>query len=722
MQDDPLPQPTPWIPPHTTIPVDFLEAAQFLFKYGLADPRGGEYREATIVTRDTWRAEPHETKIHGWTFPGGRVVAWDGLAYKAESIGPRADLEKDIEQRPTTNPSFVLGAISLSPGSQPMGTALLLILGRADLAEKTLGDPLEKDRARTFTQLANSYLVPRFHRAVHAHMAGDARAAYEDALVLEKVGPAFEAEAVRLYGQEMVDRLFESTLQKPGERKVFVFLNPVPQVVADSKRRLNEAKPKPNLEAIATLPKSERTRRLIEALDEIGARQWGQPGGVSIVGDPIAAALVNEGEAAVEPLINVIEKDGRLTRSVSFGRDFFPHRNLISVRSAALAIIANILQLSLTGRDPYGPYTADELRRFWAENKSRTRAERLYAILADDSGNYRQWLEAATQIVQPLEIRQLGGWIALPTRKPGDLPPPMVGEELRSKSNPSVDKLMAIRAFQVAGTGEITSSMDQFLGADAIRIGLALARWDIKASQPTLSKLLRRAVELTSHPSLRGNAADSIYPVAGVAVSKLIEAGDGAAWHIYEELLASFKPDGYVDSNVFRPLWTAARSPGAARLAQLIFLDKNSKFIASSCAHGAVGYPITRNIVSPWLKIPAFRELLKRLLDDRTVLGTVSRDQQVIRYKTEKGPSGSMGNPQLSADPESKVGDTNNFRVCDQVAIELMALKGCPLYNPVWKDAKRNAVLVQLKKYVLTIGARVDKVLPDHVRFKYDHY
>jgi hypothetical protein len=338
--------------------------------------------------------------------------------------------------------------------------------------------------------------------------------------------------------------------------------------------------------------------------------------------------------------------------------------------------------------------------------------------LADNQSGYHQWLEAAAQIVQPIDVRQHGGWVARTTREPGAPPVAIVGEELRAKSHPSVSELMAKRALLVAGRGEVTSSGDQFRGADSLQIGLALAKWDLKASVPTLKALLERAIVLTSDSRLRGNAADSNFPVAGVAVSKLVEAGDASAWKLYEDLLVNFEPDSFINPNVFRPLWTSAKNPNATRIAKQVFLDDDSKLMAFYRRDGNV-YQITGNIQSPWLKIPAFRELLIKLLDDKKQIGTVSRDQNGIRNRTDKGGSGSMGFD-FSKDSDSAIGDEATFRVCDQVAMHLVQLKGCPIYNPVWKEAKRNSALKQLQKYIASIGNRVEDVLPKHILDRYE--
>jgi len=74
--------------------------------------------------------------------------------------------------------------------------------------------------------------------------------------------------------------------------------------------------------------------------------------------------------------------------------------------------------------------------------------DRWYTILKDDSGSGR-WLEAAGNIIQPENVTTAaGGWIK--TRQvPTNKPIPMLGEVLRSKTNPSVTEIMTRRALEV---------------------------------------------------------------------------------------------------------------------------------------------------------------------------------------------------------------------------------------------------------------------------------
>ncbi len=198
-----------------------------------------------------------------------------------------------------------------------------------------------------------------------------------------------------------------------------------------------------------------------------------------------------------------------------------------------------------------------------------------------------------------------------------------------------------------------------------------------------------------------------------------MEGGDASAWQTYERLLANLKTEGYLDANVFRPLWTARSDPRASDVARRILLTDDSRFIEQCRAKGEIGQPILGNIVSPWLKIPAFRELLVRLLSDKTVIGIVLQEEIGVRYRTDQGASGLVG---LKLNKDSKVLDEATFRVCDQIAIHLFRLKGCPGYNPVWKDEKRNAALKKLQGYIASIGDRIDQVLPAHELDRYERY
>ena len=47
VQEPPVPK--PWTPPKTTLPASLVKWTAFLLEHGMDDPRGGTYREASVV-------------------------------------------------------------------------------------------------------------------------------------------------------------------------------------------------------------------------------------------------------------------------------------------------------------------------------------------------------------------------------------------------------------------------------------------------------------------------------------------------------------------------------------------------------------------------------------------------------------------------------------------------------------------------------------------------
>ena len=135
--------------------------------------------------------------------------------------------------------------------------------------------------------------------------------------------------------------------KKKDEHPYLEFLDPLPDLVADQERRAKGPKrdpvPPPGKD------KGKRIAALIRDLEDVAAPQMGQPGGVSLGGDPTGNALIEEGDDAVEPLLKCLEDDTRLTRSVHFWRDFAQYRSLIGVHEAAYVALSGILKTSFFG-------------------------------------------------------------------------------------------------------------------------------------------------------------------------------------------------------------------------------------------------------------------------------------------------------------------------------------------------------------------------------------
>src|SRR5262249_14707246 len=261
-----------------------LKAAATLFEQGLADPRGLEYREIEIAVGNPWNGGGYPHKTHGWILPndgkeGQFAVAWNGLVYPVMSLGHSANLHNDWEAiSEGKGPNSMIVRRSVSEASavhfgvlEPLKVVLLLRLGETELARR-LWKLAPHDEKDPYLALAGDWTWNAFERAATAHMRGDDRLALADARMLAKIQPLIEAEAKQRDFKPDTD--YSNTL-------VFKQLLPL---LADCERRVaNQKNP--------SLPKND-IAALIEDLQNVDARQWGQPGGVSLAGDPRVQALV----------------------------------------------------------------------------------------------------------------------------------------------------------------------------------------------------------------------------------------------------------------------------------------------------------------------------------------------------------------------------------------------------------------------------------------------
>ena len=178
----------------------------------------------------------------------------------------------------------------------------------------------------------------------------------------------------------------DGTIGAPEDR--LKFLDDIPALAADLKRRTTSP-------AVATKPPDPNDPdALVRALDEARERQLGQPGVVVIADDPNVRRLATRGDAAVPALLKALEGDDRLTRSVGFGRDFWPERVIYTVRSAAYAALLKIAgQDEIPGaRRSDGTLDVPAVRAYMAANRGLSPAQRLLRametpVAPDDIGN-----------------------------------------------------------------------------------------------------------------------------------------------------------------------------------------------------------------------------------------------------------------------------------------------------------------------------------------------
>ena len=513
-------------------------------------------------------------------------------------------------------------------------------------------------RREPYLLLATQWIWSAYDRAVCAHMRGADRLALADTDLLTSTAPLIESDAA----QRGYKTYPNGGSHEPG-MPFLPFLENLPALRQDSRRRVAEASRPPlqqrDMKSLQTLPQKERIASLIAHLDEIDARQDGQPGGVGLDAHRVSEVLIAEGDAAIDPLLDVMEKDDRLTRSVSFPRDFFLSRNLLSVKSAAFACFARITDVTEIGGGREN-LSVTALRKWWAKNKGASPADRWFMQLAEDSpvitpspasGNqagqpsYQQekqeeferiradrqrWEEAAQRIVERSDVRRRGNWVTVSRAMPGQPLPPFKGEPLRSRRDPSVSALLRKRALQLS---EPTPGRWGFDFAGGANFALMLYEWEAQGREtlPTLREVMARCLAFQNKEN-KGSGYSDQYQLSG-RIARLtlarLRLGDKAAVDEYGKWLQSVSP-AYLEheaQSALLPLLQEPSNPAIQRLAGVLFTETVpapsvwSLLLTDPKARG--NYASQTLFASDLLRLPAFRQLVIRRLHNTTEAGFV---------------------------------------------------------------------------------------------------
>jgi hypothetical protein len=675
-----------------------LNAAATLFEQGLADPRGLEYREIEIAVGNPWDGGGYPLKTHGWILPNdGKdrqfAVAWNGLVYPVLSLGHSANPHNDWEDWEAKNKgkdrNLLMARRSVSEANavrfgllEPLKVVLLLRLGETELARR-LWKLAPQDEKDPYPALALDWAWNAFERGATAHMRGDDRLALADARMLAKVQPLIEAEA-----------------KQRGFKPDPYYSNSSPfkelwALLADCERRVANQKN-------TSLPNND-IAALIDDLQNVDARQDGQPGFVSLARDPRVEVLVKHGAEAVEPLLDAMENDTRLTRSVSFGRDFHRSRHLISVSEAAYAALVDFLRVDFRtygedGKPLSWKGLAARVRAYWAKMGDLSPSERFYATLKDDKAGKDQWLQAAANIVQPTDVESHGGWTTIPKRKPGQIVV-LRGESLRDGRTPSVSHLLAQRSDDIAAI-RTNSSADHFLYLDAGQIALYLADWDKTAAISTLKKRLSRAWSIGAQPNdilaFNGNPVE----IFGRMIAKMTLArarcGDETAYDEYAAWIQRVELKGvfFGGEELQKPLIQGAEHPSIEQAIDYLFNDPKSPW-SNILAEGN-GFSLLSFWQTPLSNTAGFRKQALRALTDKSLAGAItfhprkdwnSHGEAQIELKGSGiGYRGSNDDPDTPP-PGQKV----SFRVCDAYAYFYSQYQNGPKFQLFWPENKRDA-------------------------------
>jgi hypothetical protein len=681
---EPPKQREPWQPPATSLPDYVVKVTAQLFSAGLADPRGGAYRKVEIFGRQNGE---QTVETHAWLFPGDLAVCWNGLVYRAKTAGDQADLGHDIDVILTARPwagrrPSVFRARDDSPHADasfwsametnstivPASIALLLRLGRADLAEKLWAAPEEPSFARKpvgpheneeglwLATAATAWFATAYWRVVGAFQAAD------------DLEAADVGESILQWRSRVPDAWEVENRSAPRRVPDISFMSPVPQLAADARRRLSE----PRQTGLS------RQADLVNRLQDVVGTKISWPGPLVFAFDSIYSQLVNEGDAVVPALIEAYENDHRLTRTFDFGRPWN-----IDYKPIAVHHVVELILTDLIGASVLKEKSPADLRAWWRDSHAVDRPGRGFDVLADDHATPAQWLENADYLTSRSDIQKLdGGGFTMQSSscEPGKPVPSLKGEPLRSRTNPSLTDLLSRRTSTLANQG---SSL-------ACAIAVKLALWDEKAALASL----RLAAKL---PTCRADYK--------VAIARLSLGDEGAASDWVNELPhhPRFPP---LTLNDLSPFWMFPRDPVLEQAAQSMFENP-----------GATWAPlkVSSEINSPLLAVPAFQRALLAALDDATEIGEASRREDgTLEYHFKDGGGGGGGASGHDS-RQAKPGEDRRFRAKDLVALGVSSIEGAPEFGLDWTSADKDAALPVIKRFLEEHSAEA-RVFPSHLR------
>lgn len=684
---EPPSQHAAWNPPSSVAVPDYVvNVSVTLFAAGLADPRGGSYREVELPV---FIGDEKTLKTHAWVFPDGYAVAWNGLVYRVQTVGPPADLGSDVRtmvsahrwgsrmlMRPMDDHDpqeaafwYGLSGHTLAPTS----ISLLLRLRRSDLAAELWKAPEggaagcfgcaqrhETDEASWLVTAAQVWFGTAYSRLVGAFSRGDYQGAVE------------VAESLLEWQSRVPDTWRKRKNRFPLRVPDISFLAPVPALLADSERRLEEpARPPlelqagPAADAQSAHPPSQsqaaRIADLIERLEDVEGAKAGFPGPLIYSFDPVYAALKNEGEAAVDSLLDAYEFDKRLTRTFDFGRPWNIDRTPIPVHDIVEILLGDIL-----GDARIRNSRPAELRAWWAQQKSNNRSERSFEILADDQAKPEQWLEAADFLTTRSDVQwsEGGKLSAAGACDPTKAAPDVNGEELRARKDPSVNELIAKRTASLVASGsELACSM-------SVRAAL----WDGRAAIPVLQQAA----------TLKSCRASELIAIARLSLGV---PGAAAGWALE---LADRPKSRPLRIDELSPLWMFPADPTLQQAAEQLFAAPASSWS-----------PMLKwdQVHSPLLAIPIFRQAVLAALEDSSVVGKASRTQdRRLSFSTANG-GGESSTP--DNDPrQAPPGQERPIRVMDLVAWELSNLNGAPAFGLDWPNTEKDAAISAIVQFL----------------------
>jgi len=672
---EPPEQKTPWTPPKTSIPRDYLDAATRLFDQGLADPRGCEYREVRLVAvANPSRGSMISTRA--WVLPARPgderrfAVCLDGLVHPVVAVGEKADLNTEMRALVKARRAEIRSGHRFPGVFLPNDLTLLqlLRLGEGDLADHlwdVLWSPPPTDPGAAYLEFATAWGIAQSIRANAAHYRADDALARAAAHRLADFGDRLRAERKDRFPEEM---LITGRLKWMEQARV----------LADDQDRRAKAE-RPPVVCVGPGRIADRSRRiaaLIDRLDEEGdTRSFTNPEGRF----RIRAALEAEGPAALEPLLAAYVTDQRLTR---FGMRRVRDEAALAVQDIVYSIDLGASFDKALGQT-FGPPPDEAERKAGAEavrtwvkaRTDKTPSGCWFDILADDKAGIVAWKVAADDL--------FGNY-----PPPPDAGPPIWAgrtvervlapvekwvrwaEALRGRKNPSLTDLLVKRLGQMPGP------------VDKAYFAGYLAEWDPKVGLPLLSGLMKeiRAAEPRLYLHL---------------LFRRIELGDPKALDEYADHLVLLKPQLIVNvllgDRPFAPFIRHPEHPRLAAAAERLFGAADSPWMLFRGEEAPAAREVRASLTPDLLRVPAFRKALLRDLTNRKAVGRVNAsNRKGVKVSLDWATTRDRYlDPDIPDD-----GYVGEFRACDYLAYYFgdgkFGLPRCELYWP--EDRRDKAV------------------------------
>lgn len=576
---------------HDLVPI--LRATPILVRLGMPNPKGAEYCEVEISINDGFK-KTRNVKTHGWVAATdkGHAICWNGQTYPLVKAGSAANLRTDLAdmmadcKRPNDGSAKIMSeadAKSHVPSEIDWRTCdqdkipMLICLGEQDSASRLWtaidsqthpgpqGKPDEWYRGQITKDFIKQYLNQLSTRAAYAH----ANAHDEEALE---------------YSRKFVDALRQPeviAIAKDENNSSELGSEMAKEILTDQLRRKSE-QGKSQAAPPANADKATQVSYFIDQLDEITAHPEGAPSSMCMDNREAYDGLIKLGPAAVEPLIDVLDKDKRLTRIAEQGRPWWPPDNITPVSRIAYQLLPTLIGKQFSepednweiGRQKI----ANQMRKFWSTAKTETREKRWLRVLADDRAGREEWIDAANNIVT--FVKDDGCASSTGAASYVDTSMPMLigdrslggirGEPLRTVMNPSVSDLMLKRAWHMWKSGDSENQNA------AIHVMMDLAVWDGPHQIAELKRFSDTVAATGRYRLPKWDQFESGAEILGAIYEARFASGDQTALSDYFKMVRSTPPKNVEDLNLFTFIFHNYDKQAVRQQTELLFTDPKS--------------------------------------------------------------------------------------------------------------------------------------------------